>query len=68
LETDAPDMIPQAYRQQAQKNNRNSPAFLPTVAESIAALKGVTINEVIEVTRYQSLNILRMQTDKEESA
>lgn len=46
LESDAPDM-PQAGRQ----GRRNSPEFLPHIAQTLAQLRGISAREVAEQTR-----------------
>lgn len=45
LETDAPYLAPAPYR-----GKRNLPAYLLLVAEKLAAIKGITIEEVAEIT------------------
>lgn len=45
IETDAPYLAPQSKR-----GKRNEPAYLPEVAECIAALKGIALAEVAEET------------------
>lgn len=45
LETDAPDMTVAQYRGQ-----RNSPAYLPFVAQALAAIKRRNIDEIVEIT------------------
>ena len=45
LETDAPDMTPEPYRGQD-----NEPAYLVEVARKVAAIKGVSVEEVAAVT------------------
>lgn len=45
LETDCPYMAPEPYR-----GKRNSSLYLPYVAEEIAKIKGITSQEVIDVT------------------
>ncbi len=45
LETDAPYLTPKSHRGQ-----RNEPSYLPEVAEKIAEWKGVSLEEVAEVT------------------
>lgn len=45
IETDAPYLAPHPYR-----GKRNEPAFVPLVAEEIARLKGLTIEEIAQVT------------------
>lgn len=60
LETDAPDMTPQRHRGPDGTRKRNSPEFLPAVAEALAALRGVALAEVAAVTRRESLRALRL--------
>ena len=55
LETDAPDIPPQwRYRTAAQRaagqSSRNTPAELPRIAESLAALRGWTLAETARIT------------------
>lgn len=45
IETDAPYLAPHPYR-----GKRNEPAFVPLVAEEIARLKGLTIEEIAKAT------------------
>lgn len=45
LETDAPDMTVEQHRGQ-----RNSPEYIPLIAEAVAEIKGVSLQEVAEVT------------------
>ncbi|MGE8037597.1 hydrolase TatD [Lysinibacillus sp. KCTC 33748] len=45
IETDAPYLAPHPYR-----GKRNEPAFVPLVAEEIARLKGLPIEEIAQVT------------------
>lgn len=45
LETDAPFLTPQPKR-----GTRNEPAYVRYVAETIAEVKGVTVEEVVAVT------------------
>lgn len=45
LETDCPYLAPVPYR-----GKRNSSLYLPYVAEAIAELKGMTVEEVIQIT------------------
>lgn len=60
LETDAPDMIPQPHRPPGPGRTRNSPEFLPSVAEALAALKQLPLHEVQRISREQSLSVLRL--------
>ncbi|MFN4185623.1 MAG: TatD family hydrolase [Hyphomonas sp.] len=50
LETDCPYLAPVPMR-----GRRNEPAFLPHVAEALAALKGMPVDEVKEITEANSL-------------
>ncbi|PSL27113.1 TatD DNase family protein [Planomicrobium soli] len=45
IETDAPYLAPHPYR-----GKRNEPSYVPLVAEEIARLKGITIEEVAKAT------------------
>lgn len=45
LETDAPYLTPHPYR-----GKRNEPSYIPLIAEQIAALKGITVEEVAKIT------------------
>lgn len=45
LETDCPYLTPEPYRKE-----RNSSLYLQLVADEIAAIKGITVQEVIQVT------------------
>lgn len=45
LETDAPFLTPEPYR-----GKRNEPAFVRFIAEKIAGVKGISVEEVIKVT------------------
>ncbi|MDF2447082.1 MAG: hypothetical protein K0S46_2318 [Moraxellaceae bacterium] len=60
LETDAPDMTPQPHRSPEVSRTRNSPEYLPSVAEALARLKGLAIDEVVAATRRQSQAVLRL--------
>lgn len=54
LETDSPYLSPEPNR-----GKRNSSLNLPYVAEQIAALKGISTKEVIEVTEQNARNMYR---------
>lgn len=60
LETDAPDMIPRPFRGAGPGRTRNSPEFLPSVAEALALLKNLPLEQVLRSTRAQSLAALRL--------
>lgn len=61
LETDAPDMTPQSCRAPGGGRTRNSPEFLPVVAQALAALRQLPLAEVAAVTRRESLAVLRLR-------
>lgn len=63
LETDAPDMIPQPYRQEG-KPGRNSPEYLPAVAQAVAEIKGIHVEHVAQMTWQQATAVLRMGESK----
>ncbi|MDF1482185.1 TatD family hydrolase [Extensimonas sp. H3M7-6] len=64
LETDAPDMPPQwlytpaAARGAGQAQGRNSPAELPRIAQTLAALRGLTLEELARATTANALAAL----------
>ena len=63
LETDAPDIPPQwLYKTAAQRaagaRARNTPAQLPRIAETLAALRGWTLAETAERTRANVVAVL----------
>jgi len=51
IETDAPYLAPHPHR-----GKRNEPAFVPLVAEEIARLKGLTIEEIAQATTANGKN------------
>ena len=55
LETDCPYLAPEPYR-----GKRNSSLYLPYVAEKIAELKGVSVEEVIRQTEENSRKLYRL--------
>jgi TatD DNase family protein len=59
LETDAPDMIPRPYRGEGGGATRNSPEYLPCIAEVLAAAKGVSLPELASRLRGNSRDALR---------
>lgn len=54
LETDAPDIPPEFVG----KGGRNSPEFLPRIAQILADLRGVSLEEIAVATRANSLQVL----------
>ena len=55
IETDCPYMAPVPYR-----GKRNEPAFVAKVAEKIAAVKGLTYDEVAEATTSNALKLFSL--------
>ena len=58
LETDAPFLAPDPMR-----GKRNEPAFLPFVAEKLAAVKGLTFAEVARATTENAVRLFRLEAD-----
>ena len=55
LETDCPYLAPHPYR-----GKRNSPAFIPTIAENLAKLKNVSVEEVAKVTTDNARRLFKI--------
>ena len=55
LETDAPYLTPVPYR-----GKENQPAYVKYVAEEIAAIRGITMDEVAEITTANAERIYRI--------
>lgn len=55
LETDCPYLAPQFRR-----GRRNEPSYLPAVAETVAAVKGMTVEKIAEVTTETARKLLGM--------
>jgi TatD DNase family protein len=55
LETDAPFLAPAPYR-----GKRNEPAYIPVIAEKVAELCGLSLNEVAEVTTANALRLFNL--------
>jgi len=53
LETDAPDMSPEAHHGQ-----RNSPEYLPEVVAVLAMLRGMPVDEVASITTANAFDLL----------
>ena len=62
LETDCPYMAPEPYR-----GKRNSSLYLPYVAEEIAKIKGITKQEVIDVTEQNAGKMYRMDETRSDN-
>ena len=55
LETDAPYLSPVPHRGQ-----RNEPAYVPLIAQRIADLRGITIDQVAETTTASARTLFRL--------
>ncbi|MGZ5135865.1 MAG: TatD family hydrolase [Flavitalea sp.] len=55
LETDAPYLAPVPYR-----GKRNEPAYLWEVAQKLAVVKGISIDEIAAITSANAMKIFRM--------
>lgn len=55
LETDAPDMSPSAHH-----GERNSPEYLPEIAQVIADLRGMDVEDVMRITTTNAREIFRL--------
>ncbi|MTD32152.1 TatD family hydrolase [Planomicrobium sp. YIM 101495] len=55
IETDAPYLAPHPYR-----GKRNEPSYVPLVAEEIARLKGLPLEEVAEETTKNAINFFKL--------
>ena len=56
LETDCPYLAPQF-----QRGRRNEPSYLPSIAETVAAAKGLTMEEIASATTATALALFRMR-------
>jgi TatD DNase family protein len=55
LETDAPFLAPAPYR-----GKRNEPSYIPIIAEKVAELCGLSLEEVAEVTTNNALQLFNL--------
>lgn len=55
IETDAPYLAPHPYR-----GKRNEPSYVPLVAEEIARLKGITVEEVAKITTQNAETFFKL--------
>jgi len=55
LETDAPFLAPSPYR-----GKRNEPAYIPIIAEKVAELCGISIEQVADVTTMNALRLFNL--------
>ena len=59
LETDCPYLAPMPYR-----GKRNEPSYLKYIIECIAQIKGVSIEEVDEITTYNAKKLFEIEVKK----
>ena len=55
LETDAPFLPPHPHR-----GSRNEPAYIALVAERVAALRGISVEEVAQVTTQAACRLFNL--------
>ena len=55
LETDCPYLSPHPYR-----GKRNSPAYIPTIAENLACIKGVSVEEIAKTTTNNARSLFKI--------
>lgn len=55
IETDAPYLAPHPYR-----GKRNEPSYVPLVAEEIARLKGISVEEVAKATTENAIKFFKL--------
>jgi TatD DNase family protein len=55
LETDCPFMAPEPYR-----GKRNDPGYLPKMAEKLAQIRGISVEEAISVTTENAKRLYRI--------
>jgi TatD DNase family protein len=60
IETDAPDMIPQPYRNPNAHFTRNSPAYLPCIAQALANSKQLTLTQLAPILWQNSCQALHL--------
>ncbi|MBP2673679.1 MAG: hydrolase TatD [Deltaproteobacteria bacterium] len=60
IETDCPYLAPVPHR-----GKTNEPAFVPLVAERIAQLKGLSVEDVARITTLNAVRLFRIPVDEE---
>ena len=58
LETDAPFLAPTPHR-----GKRNQPAYIPLIAEKVAEIKGIGIEEVADATTKNALDLFKINVN-----
>jgi TatD DNase family protein len=59
LETDSPYLAPVPFR-----GKRNSPEYIPYIAEKMAEFTGTSISEVSEITNRNALKVFKLLPDE----
>ena len=59
LETDSPYLAPVPFR-----GKRNSPEYIPYIAEKMAEFTGFSIAEVSEITNRNALKVFKLLPDE----
>ena len=60
IETDAPDMIPLPHRNPEARFTRNSPAYLPSVAQALAIAKNLSLAQLAPILWQNSCQALHL--------
>ena len=55
LETDAPYLAPVPYR-----GKRNQPVYIPLIAQKLADIKGISIDEIAEITTRNAKELFNL--------
>lgn len=55
LETDSPYLTPHPFRGQ-----RNSPSFIPSIAENLANIKGISTEEIADITTQNARRLFKL--------
>jgi TatD DNase family protein len=58
LETDSPDMAPAMH-----PNQRNSPEYLPDICAALAALRGISANELASASSRNAAELFGWNAD-----
>ncbi len=64
LETDSPFLTPEPVRSSARKRPKNEPAYLPYIAEHVATLKAMSMQDVIRHTTANAVRLFRLPEQK----
>jgi TatD DNase family protein len=65
IETDAPDMIPLPYRNPDAHHTRNSPVYLPSIAQALAHSKQLSLSELAPILWQNSCQALHLSLKSE---